>query len=238
MSDIADRIAKLLAKAESSTHKAERDAFNAKAEELMLRYGIEQAELESQGKAEVEEIVRERLQYKGDYAIVMGIFVNSIALALGSLKVLQSKWRNQNSVYVIGHKTDVEHCLALVNSLQVQAQTEVRRWWRSAPERNYLTPWEGYLERRGYLEGFASGAADRIRKERRDVRQTASKGAELVLVSKEQRVDAWFAEQYPKLGKATTHRSGHEGRLNGFRKGQQADVGTTRVGGSRTAIHR
>ena len=85
-----DLIAKLLAKAESTTPE-EAEALTEHAERLMLKYGIEQARIDEQrfrdGGAQ-DEIVQEQMLFTGAYARDIRELGALIAHALGSLHPL------------------------------------------------------------------------------------------------------------------------------------------------------
>jgi len=237
-----DKIAKLLAKAERTDNEHEAEAFTAKAEALMLQYGIERAELQAAGKVQAEEIVEKTVNWSTIYAPTWGSFLYTLSFAWGDLTVLQSRYgKDHVRSYVIGHERDVEDFLILVTSLQLQATTAMKRFRReNAEERRYNTIHENFVIDRSFLGGFASTCASRLRAMRREVREETptTPGAALVLASKQDRVDAWVAEKYPKLGKGRSSRAQHSstGSAAGRVAGQRADLGGKRVGGTRKEI--
>lgn len=240
MSDLKDKIAGLLAKAESTTFEEERDTYTAKAEALMLKYGIEQAELESVGKVKPEEITEVMFTFTTPFHAIVAGFVQGIAQSLGSLSVLQRRGSKQRiiHVYLIGHKTDVEHAEALINSLWTQANTAVSVWARAAVKDDFMyqiSDSQGrWRARREFVSAFGHTVSRRIREERKVHEKTASTGAALVLVSKQERVDAWMHQQH-NVGKARSQRlmGGHSGREAGRAAGERADIGNKRLGGTR-----
>ena len=235
---LKDKIAALLAKAERTDNEHERDAFNAKAEQLMLKYGIEQAELQAAGKVKPEDIIEIRMEFGGSYGIIMPTFIHSVARALGNINVLKSKsWDGKKYyVYVIGHKSDVEAAEMLINSLQLQAMTAMKRWWKSYEYRPILSGMEAYKARRQFIASFGQGAGDRIRSERKVEEANVSAGTALVLVGKKEAVDKWMHEQH-NVGKGRGGAAGsHHGGQAGRAAGRQANVGTTGIGGGRHAL--
>ncbi|MGO1920858.1 MAG: DUF2786 domain-containing protein, partial [Microbacterium sp.] len=88
-----DLIAKLLAKAESTTPE-EAEALTEHAERLMVKYGIEQARLDARraklGQAR-EEIVQEQMVFTGSYARDIRELGGNVAFALGSIRPMQSE---------------------------------------------------------------------------------------------------------------------------------------------------
>lgn len=233
------KIAGLLAKAERTDNEHERDAFNAKAEHLMLKYGIEQAELQAAGKVKAEEIIEVKLPFTGIYAVIMPDFTHSVAKALGNLTVLQAKsWDGKTRyAYVIGHKSDVEAAQVLIASLQLQAQSSMKRWWKTFDDKTWMSNMEQYKARRQFMMSFGYGAADRIRSERRTEEATVSAGAALVLASKQDLVNSYVQAAYnPKAARGGVQ-GGMAGHSEGRAAGRQANVGTTAVGGGRKSLN-
>lgn len=236
---LKDKIAGLLAKAERTDNEHERDAFNAKAESLMIKYGIEQAELEAAGEVKPEEIIEVRIPFTGIYNMVMPDFVHTVARSLGNLSVLQStSWdKKTRTAYVIGHKSDVEAAQVLIASLQLQAMSAMKRWWKSFDDKVWMSNMEQYKARRQFIISFGYGAADRIKSERRTEEATASTGAALVLASKQDRVNDHVQQTYnPKKSRGGVQ-GGMAGHSEGRAAGRQANVGTTGIGGGRKALN-
>lgn len=241
MSDLKNKIAGLLAKAESTTNEHERDAFNKKAEELMLRYGIEQAELESVGKVRPEEITQETIVFTTPFHAIVGSFVNGITTSLGSLSVLQSRGAKQRQIviWIIGHKTDVEHAVILVNSLWSQANLAVSAWAKGPAKQDLMyqiSDSQGrWRARREFVRAFGHTVYQRIAAERQVQEQSASTGASLVLVSKQERVDDWMHKHHNvREARHSSLMGGQSGYSAGVQAGQQADIGTRGIGGRKT----
>jgi hypothetical protein len=233
-------IAKLLNKAERTDNEHERDAFNAQAERMMLRLGIEKAELEAVGEVKPEEIVEVTREWHGNYSIVMVPFVNDVALGFGNLTVLQStRSAMLRKTYIIGHKSDVEAFLVLIDSLALQVMSGLRRWQKENIEsRRGLTDMEKYVQHRSFIAGFGQTVRTRLMKMRKVEEKTASTGAALVLASKMDRIGAHLAEQYPNLGKARGGMQYHSsiGMQAGRTAGESANLGGKAVKGSNTAL--
>src|SRR5690349_14609911 len=83
------RVRRLLSKAEGATTESERDAYNAKAAELIARYGIEEALLaaaEATGARPADRIVALDAPYARDKASLL----SAVAIPLGVQGVLCS----------------------------------------------------------------------------------------------------------------------------------------------------
>lgn len=205
--DIADmkrKIAALLAKAEKTDNEHERDAFTAKAETLMLRLGIQAAELEAAGEVKAEKIVETNHVFSGIYATTLVGFTHRVAQGFGNLTILQSsRGQRKRVVYVIGHESDVESFMALLASLNLQAVSALKRFQRDHKEdRAWKSVQEKFVQDRSFLEGFATEVSRRLSALRVETEAEATTGAALVLASKQSRVDEYMSEAYPKLGKA------------------------------------
>lgn len=235
--DTKRKIAGLLAKAERTDNEHERDTYTKKAETLMLRLGIERAELESVGEVKPEEIVEESRLWTGNYAIVMVPFMSRVGRAFGNLSFIQSKNHNgmRRFSYVIGHKSEVEEFLVLIDSLNVQVMSALKRWQReNREERRYMTDMEKYTENRSFIEAFGVTVAERLRKTRRVEEAEATPGAALVLASKMDRVNEWRDQQYgdslrPSRTGARTW--GASGAAGGAAAGERANLGEKGIGG-------
>jgi hypothetical protein len=222
-----DKIAKLLAKAESTDNPAEAETFTAAAERLMLKLGIDAAELEHAGQVKPEQIVEVRRQYTGGYAVVMVPFVHGIALAYGNINVLQAKRGTSRSVYLIGFESDVAMLCTLLDSVEQQSITAMRGWKRANPG-----PADNarLVAARSFIRGFGSEVADRLRALRVEVSSEASPGAALVLVGKQERVDEWLKEAYPtlKAGRAASRNIDYAALFAGRVEGSKANLNNSK----------
>jgi hypothetical protein len=228
--DMKRKIAGLLAKAERTDNEEERDAFNSKAERLMLRLGIEKAELEAAGVVKPEEVIEATREWHGNYSIVMIPFVSNVAHGFGNLTLLQSSNHNgmRRTSYIIGHKSDVEEFCRLIDSLHIQALSALKRWQRATrEERRYFTDMMKYDGNRSFLAGFGQEVGRRLKEERSEEESSASTGAALVLASKMDRVMEARDQMYPNHTKARTGARSYS-RLalqDGQRAGKNADLG-------------
>lgn len=235
-----DKIAKLLAKAEATTNDNERDAFMSKAESLMLRLGIEVAELEAAGEVKPEEIIEAHRDWRGNYSIVMVPACRTVLKAYGHLESYRYDFSAMHRrTVVIGHKSDVEGFLMLMDSLALQSQSALRRWQKeNREERRWLTDMEKYNQHRDFLEAFFLTVAKRIRVEKITEEATASAGAALVLVSKEEKVKGYVAENHSDLLPSRAGRRSYGDDISGYAggvvAGQQANLGEKPLTGNKT----
>jgi Protein of unknown function (DUF2786) len=235
-----DRIQALLAKAESTTPE-EAELLTAKAEELMLKYGIEQAMLESRSGVKAEQIVKRHIDFEDSYGTQRMMAAHHIAQAYGNgsirtLKMTLGRAYHQR-LYLIGFESDVDQAILLINSLNLQAAVALRAWWSGFADKKYLTSSEQYIEKRTFIEKFGMGAAHRITASRAKVVEESGTGTELVLRDRASLVDDWMRENQ-RVGKARASRAsqGYYGGGAGYRAGKNANVGQKGVGGGRKAV--
>lgn len=214
MSTLETKIAALLAKAESTTHPAEAEAFMAKAEELMLRHGIERANLAAKRPGQKrEDIVTVRITIRNGhgYAAAMASIAHGIAPSF-SVRSLQTILHDSGRVvWFVGHESDVEKARALTESLITQSRAQALAWWKTEGKANFpfYSDNEAYLARREFIFAFARGAGDRLSETRNRVVGESEAGTALVLVDRAQAVDNWIDENMEVgKGRRTTRRVG------------------------------
>ena len=229
--DIETKIAKLLAKAEGTTNAHEAEAFMAQAEKLMLKYGIDQANLEATkpGAAKQEVVVVTVPVPDGHgYAIALVALATYIAPNF-SVRMLQSAMpKNGKMLWFIGHRSDVDDAIRLFNSLSVQGIAQAKHWWRTEGKPGFLwvqpTDNDAYLARREFIYAFGRGAGSRLAETRNQVVAEAGAGTELVLVDRAKLVDNWIDRNLQvSQGRKTTRRTGvAEARSAGYESGRNA----------------
>ena len=222
-----DLIAKLLAKAESTTPE-EAEALTEHAERLIVKYGIEQAQIDERrgllGQTRGQ-IVTERMLFRGVYAKDLREIGIGVAYGLGAVRPILAEYPPIAGLLLVGHSSDVTQVQTLTASLQVQATVAMRAWW-IAHRDLYAGHREGVRRRArsGFLRGFAAGAMNRIEESRRAAVEESGSGTELVLTSRRSRVDEAVDEM------ATTHARRRRGAdpgsfAHGHRSGLEAQTG-------------
>ena len=222
-----DLIAKLLAKAESTTPE-EAEALTEHAERLMVKYGIEQARIDERrgrsGQAG-EEIVQEQIVFTGAYSRDMRELGTRVALALDAVHPLHADSAAGSVLHLVGFASDVQQVRILTASLEVQAMVAMRAWWIAQRD---AYRWDAESDRRrarsGFIRGFAAGAAERIGESRREIVEASGSGTELVLSSRRDRVDAAVARISTRRGR---RRQGADAGafVHGHRSGSEARTG-------------
>lgn len=253
----ADKIAKLLRKAETTTPE-EAEALFAKAQELMTTYAISEAMIaKATGQSKPEEIVRKYVSYTGRYHRALYYVGDAIAAANNCRRLIQTLDRSTVLV-LIGFESDVDRVVMLDASVQIQAAMAMNSWWKSVRNedeyRLYSTEHERFLARRTFLWGYAEGLRRKLAEardaaiavateeeaERSHISSAeASDSVALVLRSRKDQVNDWVDQEYGKLRSSrSSFRSTGGGYSSGVSAGRSADLGGGRIGGNRGALGR
>jgi len=232
---LLERVRKLLAKAEADgVTPAEAEAFTVKAAELMARYGIDRALLAAR-QPSTDQPANRIFDLPNPWAQVKAQLLGGIAKAMRCESVLIPVRRGGSRIHLFGYASDLERVELLYTSLLVQmahglaaaplpAGTRSPRAWR-----------------RSWLLGYSSAVVARIRAaEQRAAAETTDKpvagtSTALVLADRELVVRRERDQAYPQTRKLRLTYTG-TGYRDGYAEGQRADVGTTRLSGSRRSI--
>lgn len=248
----ADKIAKLLRKAETTTPE-EAEALVAKAQELMTTYAISEAMIaKATGNSKPEEIIRKVISYTGIYRSALFDIGNAIGVANGCRTMISNvTWSkpHRTDLILIGFQSDVDRAVMLDASVQIQAASAFHRWVKESAELfRFMSNMDKYKEKRDFFMGFASGLSGKLAAANRAARETAAKdeaaragvdnkaateSVALVLRSRKDQVNDWMDQQYGKTLRSVSRRySGGSGagRGEGRIAGRNADTGGSRLG--------
>lgn len=235
MDKMRKRIALLLAKASRTDNEHERDTFTAAAERMMIRLGINAAELEVAGEIKsTEEIIEVKREWHGNYSIAWIPFTYDLARGFGNLEVFHSDWgapMNRTS-FIVGHKSDVEAFLVLLESMFQQASRALKTWQReNRAERRHLTDMQKYVQHRSFITAFGVRVSRRLTEMRATEEKNVSPGAAIVLASKMDRVRARTQEMHPNIkeAKGGMKMGSAIGREAGRAAGEKASIGKNQV---------
>lgn len=246
---LADKIAKLLRKAENTDVQAEADTFIAKAQQLQEEYAISElmvARARGENEQEREEVVRELFNFSGRYRLGERAIATVIAKAC-RCRVIGTYYRWQpgepkkgESIWVVGFKSDVDRVRLLNSSLQIQAHAAMMRWWK-AERLDYMRGSQGFLARRQFMLSFSGGleeqlsAANKAAKEEAEKREEEagreSTGVALAIVEGEQLRDQWIDTTFGRLttGRRRQYRGGGLSAITaGSSAGRSADASSGR----------
>jgi len=224
---IAEKIAKLLRKAESTDSPHEAEALTAAAEKLMLKHAIDRAMLDLDPKHKQDKIVAkpftiEGPEFKRRAKVDM---IHAIALALG-LRTYYTPGKKVTQMYIVGFESDVDDALTLVASLNLQAEVALNHWWTKT-----LEPHErsiGYsrmIKHRDFIVGFGHGASSRIREERKSAADEVGTGAELVLADRTKKIDEYVNTLGLRKSRSGNGRNDFDAAGAGSAAGRNANLG-------------
>ena len=230
---LLDRVRKLLAQAEDdSVTPAEAQAFTGKAAELMAKYGIDRALLAAD-RPETDQPANRILNIDNPWAREKAHLLSGLASALRCQCILLGGNRPGSKVHLFGFTSDIDRTDVLYTSILIQmahglAGAHVPEW-SSSPR-----AW-----RRSWLLGFATAVIARVREaEHGAVLAATQRGtsagerAALVLADRSLIIRRQVEDAYPVTRKARVTYSG-SGYRDGYAQGQRADIGTSRLSGTR-----
>lgn len=243
---ILERVRRLLAQAEDQAGTPEGDTFSAKAEELMIRHGIEQAVLDEADGTSKGEVTSRRIFCHAPYAKQKAGLVCTVAAYNQGKAVVHEPlggWSKGCAVYAYGFAADLDTIEFLFTSLSLQAVTALAT--RAIPRDRFGDRMDAATFRAGWLMDFDRGVASRMAEMEQRAKAAADRkhaaaggqpgGAELVLRDKKQQVTDHVRELYPHMGVMRSRSSGR-GRGDGFAAGRSADLGQQRFSGSRKQL--
>jgi hypothetical protein len=245
-----ERVRRLLAKAEGASSEAERDAYNAKAAELIARYGIEEALL---AEDRHEHLVPGDLVVDLDppYARDKGSLLGAIA---GPLRVrvvmrrtparLGSSRAPQLSMHLFGMQADLQRVDLLYTSLLVQAAHGIAVARPDDPfesvaayRRSWMIGFAAVIQERLYAAESTVAAEADARRRGSAPAGAAPRSTSLVLADRSQLVDAAVAAAYPRLRTARGRYLSGSGADAGAAAARRADLGDRRLArGGRRAL--
>ncbi len=248
-SRVLHTIRALLAKAESTSYPEEAAALTAKAQELIAAHAIDLALIEEQtGRGHVSSrILFIPAPYpKEKYTLLGGVANANNCRAIYGLEDAQFREmvasgelfsRNGNHATLVGYESDLDSVELVFTSLLVQAVNIMLSHGTQvdASGRNRTKSF-----RRSFLAGFAWTVSSRLTEASMaagEAADAASSGSVLpVLASRKASVDDAVDERFSNLGKLKTSVSNYDGIAAGNHAGNRADLGQSRVEGSRSAL--
>lgn len=247
--DYERRIAALLNKAERTDNRAEAEAFSAKAEELMIKWGVDDATLAAArktGDRQPERIVTHEFGDLGStmqpanlrlvYAVVQGLGLRAYTLSYGKVQTLVA----------VGFESDVRRAQLLVASIRLQATTALRDWWagrspddpRIVDRKFWMSKADQTAARRQFAVSFGVAVKNRLEARRTEVVAAAGTGAELAVRDRGTAVDEWMIEHLDLRDRNSRMRGSFDGAAAGRAAGGRASLNDAAVRGGRTQLGR
>ena len=225
-----DKIRKLIAHAEGTDNLVEATTFMYKARSLMQEYAITEAEAMASGKVEKETPTTKDIQVpsrKPGGAWKRGL-LNTIAQQNRS-----RCWSVGSYTCVIaGFKSDLSFVEALYTSIMVQLEGALIDGMVNRPE---------HVHGRTYRTSFINGYCQEIVERLKALKQQDDEGTStaLVLVKREEEVDAFGAQFGLRKGKKHYSRTNWQAHKAGAAAAKRADLGVSnKINGSNKVIHR
>jgi hypothetical protein len=231
-SALLDRVRKLLAKAEAEgVTPPEAEALTAKAAELMARYGIDRARLAA-SRPDTDRPGSRVIDIDNPWAQVRAHLLAGLAGAMRCQCVLLNTGGPGARIHVFGYASDLERADILYTSLLLQM---ARGLAAAAVPAGVRSPraW-----RRSWLLGFVTAVIARVRSAEDRAASSAEGEAQsgpstaLVLADRALVIRRQVEQAYPVTRKTRITYSGR-GYSAGYAQGQQADIGSARLGRAR-----
>ena len=238
--ELLDRVRKLLAKAEDdgvTPHEAE--ALTAKAADLMARYGIDRARLGAL-HPETDQPSDRVFSLDNPWAAMKAHLLSGLASALRCQCVLLARREPGTRLHVFGYASDIERADILFTSLLVQMARGLAAQVipHSAPS---AKAW-----RRSWMLGYSSAVVSRVRAAERDAAEAADAGraasgdgpsTAVVLADRSMTIRRNAQQAYPRTRQTRVTYTGN-GYDDGYREGQKADIGSTKLRRGAAALSR
>lgn len=223
------KVEALIAKADSTDHPAEAEAFMAKAQELMRRHAIDQAMLDAASGRTVDEITSDTITVEAPYASAKQNILGAVASAQ-NVRAVQLR---DGRIELVGFRSDIDATVFMYGSLATYAVRVMLR--ATVPE---------YESARAFRHAFLLGFAGRMHERFTEANRIAQAGYEadtgqsaaLVLVDRKKQVDADFRERYPRTRTKRSTSSSHAGRNAGRQAANSAAMGRGVGGGAKLAL--
>lgn len=241
---MTDIVAKLLRQAEDVTGTPEEQVFQAKAFELMAKYGLDIANIEAHKEgldvSQLPDAIKWTASIDGKYAYQQLLLLHNIAGSLHCKTVYTTIYdasggTKRYALHVFGVPRHVERVEMLWNILRPQMLrlVEVVRPNKIRPVRRYDYKSGEYREtdgrgqvkafRRAWIAGFSSSVGDRIREQEQKIISSAGGGALVLYQDDSKRAEIAMKDAFPRTGRGRRS-SGYntEGYSRGRQDGRQA----------------
>ena len=216
---IADKIRKLLTQAADREGTPEGDIFQAKALDLLERYGLTEFDIEDNAQ-DLQEQVIEHYEVTKHFRVQRQTLLGVIARALGVFAVRRT---GSTVITLAGTRRNVTRAVLLFEQLSLHVASGALR--ESAHDAGSTT-----RLLRGYWEGYSEQIYLRLVEMEREVHEELRKtGAALVPVNEYEKAQAMYRAQVGGWRSATPSYHDAESMNRGRNRAKQADLGQARV---------
>ncbi|QFG10448.1 hypothetical protein KIV65_gp19 [Mycobacterium phage Anthony] len=233
-----DKVAKLLRQAEDVAGTPEEGVFQAKAFELIAKYGLELTQVEATKEGldttELPDAIKWIVPITGKYAAAQMQLLGGMAKALHS-KCVSSSRGGSYHVIVFGMPRHVERMQFLWSLLQPQMMRLVEKVrpeegfaprlaydYRTGQVRQKNTSGQLKQYRRSWISGFAQTIQERLTAEETKALDAAGGGALVLYRGDKERAEVALRTAYPRLKKARRTTVDPNGYAHGQRDGRSA----------------
>lgn len=223
MDDKLDKVLRtlelLLTFTEDNSSTGEFEAAQSRAQALITKYHIQEAQLGKVSKG--QSFVPRRIEIDGPYAHNKVVLLNVIAKR-NFCKVL--KGRGYALVY--GYESDIDLVLSLYQLLLLHMTSEMATAYNSlyfTEEDVHPVSWK-----KSFLSGYAAEIGSRLDQVKDGLVGSVSGSSAVVLRDKQHSLEV-FWDQLPKGDKATCSVNSSDGYFSGRDSGTRADLGQTRL---------
>lgn len=245
-----DKVAKLLRQAEDVAGTPEEAIFQAKAFELIAKYGLDTATIEAAKQGldvtELPNAIQWTVTLKGKYISQQALLLYGMLSALHCKAVL-SKSTGVQVMHVFGVPRHIERVqflwyilapqmLRLVEKVRPAEEFVARTGYRyeyGVGYQRYTKSTSGQLRsyRRAWIAGFSQAVGDRLRAEENKALEGASSGALVLYKSDNERAAVALREAFPRTRRASGRtRYDSNGYAHGQRDGQRAQFNRALAG--------
>lgn len=216
---IADKIRKLLTQAADREGTPEGDIFQAKALDLLARYGLTEFDVEDAAHDLQEEVI-EHYEVPKHFRVQRQTLLGVIARALGVFAVRRT---GSTTMTLAGTRRNVTRSIMLFEQLSLHvASGALKETGHDAGSTTRL--------RRGYWTGYSEQIYFRLVEMEREVHEELRKaGTALVPVNEYDKAKAMYRAQVGGWRSASPRRHDAEGMNRGRNRANQADLGQARV---------
>ena len=212
----------LLAKAERTEFPEEARALTAKAQELMVRYALTEAQLQASNAAKSDQVVTEAMVVEAPYRSAKGLLLAAVAGA-NNCRVIADR----SHYHVVGFSSDIERAQLIFTSLLVQAAREMLTAEKE--------PWMNTKSfRHSFLIGYAAEVGTRLVKRVdvtvSDLRYAGGSDILPVLADRRHEVDRAVKDRWGgQLGSSRVTYRTDTGYSAGRHAGRRADLSQRRL---------
>ncbi|AVP41930.1 hypothetical protein SEA_JSQUARED_88 [Mycobacterium phage Jsquared] len=235
-----DKVAKLLRQAEDVAGTPEEAIFQAKAFELISKYGLEMSQVnatkEGLDVSELPDAICWSTKIVGKYVSQQALLLHGIAQALHCKTVYRNSKYDDYVLFVYGMERHIERVqflwsilrpqmLRLVENVRPEGGFETRYKFDYNTGEYKVKSTAGQLKsyRRAWIAGFAQTVSDRVRAEENKAINGAGGGALVLYRDDKERAALALRKAHPRLGKARpTARYNMSGYAHGQRDGRNA----------------